>query len=558
MPLFRNLFGRERSREYQRGIELFNQGEYEEAADALEKVVAESTSKDSPIHSLGLFYAAEAHAHLGIALFRRGRPDRAEPHFRRALEENPRYPDLYYYLGLIHYARQEWDDARRCLDQAVDLNPEYVEARTYQAILLAETGHEEEASRRFREVLGLGRRRPTHPLTRFLETHLPGSESDIPPLRELKQLIGEESSFARLSQEGSTFFNAGDYRSAWERFHAASALEPGYPDAHFRMGLCSFKLGNLSRATREMRRALERNPSYVDALFYLGIALLGEEEHEEALEVLSRASSLSPGYADVHCSRGIALLQTGRFGEARDELEKAVESGPAFARGHYYLGLAEYGLGRRGEALHSVKRALELEPDLRSEHQEELGFLCQRNGRWEEAVSVLEQARENGTRPTADLLCVLSAAYAGTGRHGEAEASLRRALELEPSHLAALEDLALLRFREGDAVEALRLIDRALEVREDFPDLHKIRGDVLFALDRLEEAQAAYENAVRLHPGYRDAQLSLVFTCRRRREPHRASEVLEDLIRRDPGDPLLQFLHRGFPEMAGARGGASS
>ena len=54
---------------YQKGIEYFNDGDYDKAARFLDDVITESKGRGSPIAKLSAFYAAEAHAKLGIAEF---------------------------------------------------------------------------------------------------------------------------------------------------------------------------------------------------------------------------------------------------------------------------------------------------------------------------------------------------------------------------------------------------------------------------------------------------------------------------------------------------------
>jgi len=97
--------------DYQKGIELFNSGDYDGAVEVLEKVIAEAKNRQSPIAKLGAFYAAEAHAKIGIARFLREDLDESLKHFEAALSENPHYPDLYYYLGVVYHQQGDLDRA---------------------------------------------------------------------------------------------------------------------------------------------------------------------------------------------------------------------------------------------------------------------------------------------------------------------------------------------------------------------------------------------------------------------------------------------------------------
>ncbi len=101
MSLFTKLFGLGESDHYNKGIEHYNRGDYDNAVVEFERVIAETTNKSDPYYQLGMFYAAETHAHLGFAFYRQGNLEEAEKQFRKAVEENNRYPDLHYHLGMI-------------------------------------------------------------------------------------------------------------------------------------------------------------------------------------------------------------------------------------------------------------------------------------------------------------------------------------------------------------------------------------------------------------------------------------------------------------------------
>ncbi|HZZ82934.1 MAG TPA: tetratricopeptide repeat protein [Anaeromyxobacteraceae bacterium] len=87
-------------------------------------------------------------------------------------------------------------------------------------------------------------------------------------------------------------------------------------------------------------------------------------------------------------------------------------------------------------------------------------------------------------------------------RHGEALRALERAVELEPAHAQAINNLGIARFvlgSHGEAAEAFR------EAARLDPTLARARlnlGNALFELGALREAAAAYEEAIRVAPRY--------------------------------------------------------
>ena len=156
MSLFTKLFGLGDSDHYNKGIEYYNRGEYDKAVVEFEEVVATITDTSDPYYQLGMFYAAETHAHLGFAFYQQGNLTRAEEQFRSAIDENARYPDLHYHLGVICEKQGRHDEAIEALQSAVTINPEYMEAYCQLAIALSESGRSDEAVKAFEKATKFG------------------------------------------------------------------------------------------------------------------------------------------------------------------------------------------------------------------------------------------------------------------------------------------------------------------------------------------------------------------------------------------------------------------
>jgi tetratricopeptide (TPR) repeat protein len=74
------------------------------------------------------------------------RLDAAASWFERGVAVAPRYPELYYYLGLARYRQRRWEDAASALREAVSLQPSLGEAYYPLAQSLRRLGREKEAA----------------------------------------------------------------------------------------------------------------------------------------------------------------------------------------------------------------------------------------------------------------------------------------------------------------------------------------------------------------------------------------------------------------------------
>jgi tetratricopeptide (TPR) repeat protein len=97
-------------------------------------------------------------------------------------------------------------------------------------------------------------------------------------------------------------------------------------------------------------------------------------------------------------------------------------------------------------------------------------------------------------------------------RQDEAAAAYRKALEFDPYLVAALINLANIRYSRDELVEAQALYERAIGLESDFFEAHFNLGNIYHDLGRFPEAQACYREALRLNPFYADAHFYLAVT----------------------------------------------
>jgi len=95
----------------------------------------------------------------------------------------------------------------------------------------------------------------------------------------------------------------------------------------------------------------------------------------------------------------------------------------------------------------------------------------------------------------------------------EAAAAYRKALELDPSLVAALINLANIHYSRDELAEAQALYERAISLESDFFEAHFNLGNIYHDLGRFTEAQACYREALRLNPYYADTHFYLAVTC---------------------------------------------
>ncbi len=149
------------------------------------------------------------------------------------------------------------------------------------------------------------------------------------------------------------------------------------------------------RAPKEAREFLEK-----------GEQELRKRRYQSAAEQLDRALSIAPNFADALHARGVVYLQENDLAHAREFFEKAIVSNPQLGDAHIGLGSALTRQGRFEPAIEPLTKGLALSPN------SYLGLFerCRAYlnlGRFQEAESDCQRARETAERPHPELLILV-------------------------------------------------------------------------------------------------------------------------------------------------------
>ncbi len=196
---------------------------------------------------MGMTLAARQHWVLGRDAFERGRYEEAVGELEQALSFAPDFPDLHNLLGLALGMTGERDRAAACFQRALQLNPQYVEARLNLAIVYNEMGRYDEALREFRSDQP---RDPDH--------------GNLSP--EVRSYLAESHGLL-----GDTYRNLGLTIDASQEYQKALKVAPQFLDLKNKLGAAYGELGLYDEAEAELNAALAKNPRYVEARVTLGV-----------------------------------------------------------------------------------------------------------------------------------------------------------------------------------------------------------------------------------------------------------------------------------------------
>ncbi|MGO4882868.1 MAG: tetratricopeptide repeat protein [Bryobacteraceae bacterium] len=245
----------------------------------------------------------------------------------------------------------------------------------------------------------------------------------------LDRIDAPATEFYRVFNIAADLSEKRQFEAAVPAWKQAVALNPEDPRAHGNLGVALAATGKSQEAMAEYLKSLQLNDQSSQAHNNLGSALAEEGKLDEALAQFERAVELNPDNARAQINLGGALAEKGRTEEGLDHLRKGVDLEPKFADGQNNLGAALARAGALDEAIPHLEKAVELDPKSVG-NRYNFGRVLAAKGRYADAAVQFEQAATLSEMHVPEILDMLAAMYAETGRYQDAVTAARRALDL--------------------------------------------------------------------------------------------------------------------------------
>jgi tetratricopeptide (TPR) repeat protein len=259
----------------------------------------------------------------------------------------------------------------------------------------------------------------------------------------------------------------------------------------FALAVQHHQSGNLVEAERLFRQVVKADASHTDAWRRLGLTCLAMGKMQDAEQCFREALRLAPGAAGTHCELGIALAQQQKLKQAAESFREAVRLEPALAPGHNNLGLALMRQGRLDEAIAALRRAIQLSPSYAAAHNN-LGLALAARGQVLDAVECFQRALQFD-RNYANARANLNRALGQTGPPPRLQAGADR-------EAGAFTRKGVQYFREGRLQDAMAAFQQAISIKPDHAEAHRNLGGIFCHQGRDAEAVASYRRALELNP----------------------------------------------------------
>ncbi len=276
------------------------------------------------------------------------------------------------------------------------------------------------------------------------------------------------------------------------------AQEPKLPAAHYlaaRIYSAGDRHEEAAKQYEELLR-IERRP--VVALVQLARLRLAQGNSEQALNHARQALTLQPNSPEAHDVLIRTLIASREFGKAEEDFAALSKAYPNAATVHNLGALIQLAKKNIEGARTAYLRALQIRPnDLEALNGAvALDFAARRNA---EALARIESALTKG-EPSADLLYLAARSYLTAGDAAKSEATLRRAIEVDPDRLQGYTLLGQLYVRQQRTDDAITQFRDVLKRNAKSVPAGTMIGVLLEFQKRLPEAEQEYRRVLGVEP----------------------------------------------------------
>lgn len=467
---------------------------------------------------------------IGSALvmlhIQRGRPREAVRVAETLTRKYPRNAVGHNLLGVAHAAAGDRTAARTAYRQALRLEPELAAARLNLGKLETLEGRYDEARRQFQRILEKdGRNVPaqyelarseeaagrTGEAIRWLELIRSRNGSDVQAAVRLVDLY--------LQQEQTD--------KALEAAQQASGVSPDDFRVLSALGRAQAAAGQADRAKVAFLHMAREAGSDIGKLAEAARLQLALGDLDGAYFSLNQAFTADPNAPQAHIQMASLELRRGQRDRAFERMRRLAAAQPRSGPIQRALGDVALAAGDAAQAAQSYRTALALEPS--PEHALLLARALQAKGDVNGAIALLKdwQPRQPGE---VRIGLALAESYLRLGQFAQARTAYEKYLQRHGDHPQALNNLANILMRQGDA-KALDYAERAYRLAPEDYGINDTLGWLLLQGGQIDRALRHLREARLRAPDNREVRYHLAAALHRAGRDREALEELDHALR---------------------------
>lgn len=285
--------------------------------------------------------------------------------------------------------------------------------------------------------------------------------------------------------------------------------EPRIPALHHFLGIALTQSNQLGQAVAALTEAIRLAPNAIESRTALASLQLTQGFYDLAIEEAQAALKLNPQNLLATITLGDAYLRKNDWTNSRLAFETVRARLPKEPQPHIRLGMVARAEKKESDAISHFEEALQLNPK-QIEPLAHIVAIKIAQGKAPDARDrVLRHLETEPNDPYAYNL--LGRLWMATKNWSQAEATFKKALELNSTVLDAYMSLAQIYTQNGKTTDAIHEYESALSKDSKYIPAHMMLGVMYESKNEPEKAQRAYETVLKMSPNFSPAANNLAW-----------------------------------------------
>ncbi len=304
-----------------------------------------------------------------------------------------------------------------------------------------------------------------------------------------------------------------------------------------------FNASNYPQALKELDAIDARQPDLAESHNLRGVILMRQAEYDQAEAALQKALATDPKFWNARFNLAEIPFLKKDWAEARKRFEGLLQGNSELqgeaAQLIQYKILLTYLLEGKENMVDSIMAKFELTPDTPAVHYSNAAIALQHKK--EQEAKDLLAAAEKKFSPQLNKLFAESLYEVGWLQKPAGQTRVAVELTTAADRAAKAKAIAGEKFEQAeqafqqrDLTAARRLVDEADAADPNQPATINLRGEILLAQKDFDGAEAAFKQAAKIDPKFREAQYNLAQIPFKKKEYTKARERFEALFNATP------------------------
>lgn len=300
---------------------------------------------------------------------------------------------------------------------------------------------------------------------------------------------------------------------------------------------------DFDQASRIYKGLLKSDPQNIELLSSLGNLYVKSGDDEKAFAYFNEIIRLDQNNVEALNSLGGIYRRQKKYDDSISVLERAVIADESNVQSFYNLGFTFKLMEKYDDALNCFNKVVEENPEdvLAFNH---IGSIYALKNQYKDAVaSYLRGLKVDPNHPILHLN--LAKSYDALGEFEKAQSEYEASLKTKPGWLEAIENYADLLLKKNKTRNAGELVRHALNLNPKDAAMHTKLGDVYTRQSDFDNAEAEYNEALKICPEFPKALSGLASAYESTGRNEDALEIMERMENTAPQDSsmLCQYAH---------------